>query len=145
MERQSIEETSWRRRVLWVLAQSLVGEDEEILAHVDPASAGDRTDQIIAAVPPLFRIVFDVALLCFEYGLPPFAWRFQRFSRAPLAVRLRYIQGWQESHFGAKRNLFTMLRLFTIQGVLGEPALLEWMGYGKAMHHRLGTVPGEES
>lgn len=124
------------------LAATLVAEDRDILGRVDMERVVRRAEEQGRRLPWLFYAAYKLSLLAFEYGLPPLAWRFRRFSRQSWGERIQYAERWERSRSQVKRNLFALMKSVTLASLLREPDLLEWIGYGEAMRDRLS--PPEE-
>jgi len=119
------------------LAATLVAEDRDILSRVDMDRVVRRAEEQGQRLPWMFYVAYKLSLLAFEYGLPPLAWRFRRFSRQWWGSRIRYAESWERSRSHLKRNLFVLMKAVTLSSLLREPDLLEWMGYGEALRSRL--------
>ncbi len=119
------------------LAATLVAEDRDILSRVDMDRVVRRAEEQGRRLPWLFYVAYKLSLLAFEYGFPPLAWRFRRFSRQPWGDRIQYAERWERSRSHVKRNLFALMKAVTLSSLLREPDLLEWIGYGEAMRDRL--------
>lgn len=122
------------------LIKALVGEDPEILERVDMNRAMARVTETHGRLPKSIGWVFTLTIWMFGYGLPPFSWRFRNFSTLDAEARLRYLESWAGSRWMIKTNLFTLLRVVLLAGVLQEPALLDWIGYGEARQRRMRGI-----
>jgi hypothetical protein len=125
---------------------TFIAEDAEILAHVDLDAAVARVEQSLRRAPFSFLLIFEAVLLFLEYGLPPFVWKFRRFSKCSLEKRLKVAKNFEHGAGLMKQNCYKLLKVITMAGMMTEPALLEWIGYGKSMAERQASKtwsPGE--
>jgi len=135
------------RRALRSLMVTLVAEDAEILAHVDLDAAVTRAEASLRRAPLLFFLTFEASLLLLEYGLPPFVWKLRRFSKCPLDKRLEIAMSFERARGALKQNGYKLLKVIALAGMLTEPSLLEWIGYGESMAQRQASrtwTPGEQ-
>ncbi len=84
---------------------------------------------------------FDLGLRLLDlapFFLPPI--RFRRFSRLPLADRVRILEAWETSRFWPRRQVIHMFKLVALTHFYARPEIQARLGYP----HPLERVPLEE-
>ncbi len=129
---------SGERRALGAVLRTLVAEDEAILSRTAPDRVAARLQDQLDCLPLILVSAFRLSLLAIEWG-PLFSPRcLRRFSRLPLAARLRRLEGWEFNRLSLKRDLFRLIKLTTLANLLQEPELLCFIGYEETLRHRTG-------
>jgi hypothetical protein len=139
-----------------VFAATLVAEDPEILSRVDMERALDGLEEASSRLPLPVFLAFKSGVFLFEYSVFPFAMKVRPFRWLPLAARLRCLGRWEYGRLALTRNLYKLMKILAITHMLRDEALVEHLGHGPHMRHRLGqstlpedqqacTVPGSAS
>lgn len=85
-------------------------------------------DRYLAALPARLRLLIRALFLLVEQGTllfpAPGSGGFQRFSSLSIEQRGRYLEGWRQSRFFARRLVFTSLRAIVTLGYFADPEVL---------------------
>ena len=128
------------RNALGTVLRTLVAEDEAILSRTAPDCVAARLQDTLDRLPVILVLAFRLTLAAIEWG-PLLSLRYLgRFSRLPLALRLRRLEGWEFSRFFLKRGLFKLIKLTALANMLQEPELLRFIGYEDTLRHRGGAA-----
>lgn len=126
-----------QRATVQALAATIVADDPEIMGGVDREAVALRMAEHLAAYPWTVVFIVKFVLLLLEYGFPPVAMKFGRFSRCSPETRLRVVTQWEKSPLGAQRNLFKLLKIMTLTSLLHDPHLIALMDYNETLEHRM--------
>jgi hypothetical protein len=118
------------------LAHTFLGDDREILGITDDKAVVRRAMAMEMQLPLLFAIGYKAAVLLIEYGMPPVAPKWRRFSRLPLRKRLLVLEDWECGLSMMRRNMVKLMKFIILSSVLADEELLVWTGYGDAMRAR---------
>ncbi len=133
------------RETFRTFLETLVGDDAEILSRVRMDDVLDRIEGVVAQYPALIALGVEAALLALEWGTLPVLRTRCRFSRLSREERLRYLDTWEYSAFVPRRNAHVLLKMTGLTALLRETELLESLGYGTSMRHRMERPPEGET
>lgn len=125
------------RDTVKAFAATIVADDPEIMGAVDREALASRMSAHLSAYPRAVVMIVKTVLYILEYGFPPFAMKFGRFSRCSAETRLRVVTQWERSPIAAQRNIFKLLKIMTLTSLLHDPHLIALMGYTDDLHHRM--------
>lgn len=127
-----------QNRETWrVFVETLLGEDAEILSRTRMDAVLDRTEQTVGRYPRIAVFGVRAALLAFEWGAVLLMPARRRFCHLSSAERLRYLDTWEYSSFGPRRNAHLLLKMTVLSCLLRETEVLEFIGYQASMRRRM--------
>jgi len=114
--------------VVCAIGEALMPEGGDIPPSAEQAGVPEFVDDYLDGVPTLTRRLIHMLFFLMEHATYFFAFTTRRLSEMDVKARIRYLEGWENSRFYARRLAFTSLRAIYGMAYLAHPEVEKAMG-----------------